>query len=352
MCIFVAEITNYIIMKSKALLLATSIVASSMAIYAGNYKVTAQLTEDEDGLTAYIVNYDTKQKVDSTIVENSKAIFNGAIENPFFAQLIIDGDRYGSFIVEDGYILVKNRQGHVSILNEKLNAYFNQFGKLQNEFQTTTDNAKQKEIYDTYNTLQGVILDKNATNPIGLYMFLQQMYEMNKAQVEIALDKYPQFKSSTRVNNYIAALAQKERTSPGHKYLDFEVTYDGKTSKLSDYVKPGKYTIVDFWASWCGPCMRQAVVLKDIYAEYKDKGLEIVGVAVWDEPHNTLEAIKTKELPWHNILNAQTIPTDLYGISGIPCIIIIGPDGTILSRDKQGDELKDDVRKALAGELK
>lgn len=352
MCIFVAEITNYIIMKSKALLLATSIVASSMAIYAGNYKVTAQLTEDEDGLTAYIVNYDTKQKVDSTTVENGQAIFNGSIDAPFFAQLIIDGDRYGSFIVEDGYILVKNRQGHGSILNEKLNAYFNQFGKLQNEFKTTTDNAKQKEIYDTYNTLQGVILDKNADNPIGLYMFLQQMYEMNKAQVEIALDKYPQFKSSTRVNNYIAALAQKERTSPGHKYLDFEVTYDGKTSKLSDYVKPGKYTIVDFWASWCGPCMRQAVVLKEIYAEYKDKGLEIVGVAVWDEPHNTLEAIKTKELPWHNILNAQTIPTDLYGISGIPCIIIIGPDGTILSRDKQGDELKEDVRKALAGELK
>ena len=52
------------------------------------------------------------------------------------------------------------------------------------------------------------------------------------------------------------------------------------------------------------------------------------------------------------MLNGQTIPTDLYGNSGIPCIIIIGPDGTILSRDKQGDELKADVRKALNGELK
>lgn len=339
-------------MKTKSFLFATTIVASSITAFAGNYKVSAQLTEDEDGLTAYIINYDTKQKVDSTIVENGKAIFNGAIENPFFAQLIVDGDRYGSFIVEDGTILVEKRQGHGSILNEKLNAYFNQFGKLQNDFKAATDTAKQKEIYETYNTLQGVILEKNADNPIGLYMFLQQMYEMDKTQVETALDKYPQFKSSARVNNYIAALEQKERTSPGHKYLDFEVTYDGKTSKLSDYVKPGKITVVDFWASWCGPCMRQAVVLKEIYTEHKDKGLEIVGVAVWDEPHNTLEAIKTKELPWHNMLNAQTIPTDLYGISGIPCIIIIGADGTILSRDKQGDELKEDVRKALAGELK
>ncbi len=339
-------------MKIKSLFFATSIVASSMAINAGNYNIVAQLSEDEDGLTAYILNYDTKQKVDSTIVENDQAIFNGNIDTPFFAQLVIDGDRYGSFIVEEGNITVTQKRGHNSILNEKLNAYFSQFGKLQNEFKETTDTTKQKEIYETYNTLQTVVLEHNANNPIGLYMFLQQMYEMNKEQVTIALDKYPQFKSSTRVNNYIAALKQKELTSLGHKYLDFEITYDGKTSKLSDYVKPDKYTIVDFWASWCGPCMRQAVVLKEIYAEYKNKGLEIVGVAVWDEPHNTLEAISSKELPWHNILNAQTIPTDLYGISGIPCIIIIGPDGTILSRDKQGDELKEDVRKALAGELK
>jgi thiol-disulfide isomerase/thioredoxin len=339
-------------MKFKSLFIATSLVASTMALNAGNYKVTTQLTEDENGLTAYIINYDTKQKVDSTIVENSQAIFKGTLEAPFFAQLIVDGDRYGSFIVEDGFVSVVNKQGKGSILNEKMNAYFAQFGKLQKDYSETTDTTKKEEIYKTYNTLLDVILEQNANNPIGLYLFMQKMYEMDKAQVEAALNQFPQFKSSTRVNNYIAALSQKERTSPGKKYIDFEITYDGKTSKLSDYVKPGKYTIVDFWASWCGPCMRQAVVLKEIYAEYKDKGLEIVGVAVWDEPQNTLEAIKTKELPWHNILNAQTIPTDLYGISGIPCIIIIGPDGTILSRDKQGDELKADVRKALAGELK
>ena len=339
-------------MKFKSLFIATSLVASTMALNAGNYKVTAQLTEDENGLTAYIINYDTKQKVDSTIVENNQAIFNGTLDAPFFAQLIVDGDRYGSFIVEDGTVLVENKQGKGSILNEKMNAYFAQFGKLQKDFSETTDTTKKEEIYETFNTLQDVIVEKNANNPIGLYMFMQKMYEMDMPKLNAALEQYPQFKSSTRVNNYIAAMKQKELTSPGNKYIDFEITYDGKTSKLSDYVKPGKYTIVDFWASWCGPCMRQAVVLKEIYAEYKDKGLEIVGVAVWDEPQNTLEAIKTKELPWHNILNAQTIPTDLYGISGIPCIIIIGPDGTILSRDKQGDELKADVRKALAGELK
>ena len=339
-------------MKIKSLFTIASIMASSAAVYAGNYKVTAQLTEDEDGLTAYIVNYDTKQKVDSTIVENSQAVFNNTADAPFFAQLVVDGDRYGSFIVEDGEIVVKDKRGAGSALNDRLVEFYANVAAIEAKFQeATTDEAKQA-LYKEYSNNMQNLMAENANNPLGLYLFVQQMYEMDMTQLNSALEQYPQFKSSTRVNNYIAAMERKELTSPGHQYVDFEIEYDGKTSKLSDFVKPGKYTIVDFWASWCGPCMRQAMVLKDIYAEYHDKGLEVVGVAVWDEPHNTLEAIKTKELPWHNILNAQTIPTDLYGISGIPCIIIIGPDGTILSRDKQGDELKEDVRKAMGGELK
>lgn len=81
--------------------------------------------------------------------------------------------------------------------------------------------------------------------------------------------------------------------------------------------------------------------------EYGPKGLEVIGVAIWDEPENTLRGIKDHELPWRNIINAQNIPTDIYGIRGIPCIILFGPDGTILSRDKQDEELNADVAKAI-----
>jgi len=88
-------------------------------------------------------------------------------------------------------------------------------------------------------------------------------------------------------------------------------------------------------------------MLKELYNKYKDKGLDVLGVAVWDKPEDTEAAIRNHNLPWESILDAQTIPTDLYGISGIPCIMLIGPDGTILSRDKQDDELRADVARYL-----
>ena len=88
-------------------------------------------------------------------------------------------------------------------------------------------------------------------------------------------------------------------------------------------------------------------MLKSIYNTYRDQGLEVLGVAVWDEPDATRAAIAEEGLPWQNILNAQSVPTDIYGITGIPCIILFGPDGTILSRGKQGDELRADVDAAM-----
>lgn len=144
---------------------------------------------------------------------------------------------------------------------------------------------------------------------------------------------------------------RKAATSPGKMFTDFEITYEGKTSKLSDYVGKGKYMLVDFWASWCGPCRREAQVLKEIYNGTSRDQLDILGVAVWDEPENTLEAINDLGLPWNHIINAQTVPTDLYGILGIPCIILFAPDGTIVSRDQQGDDLKAAVGSALGIEL-
>ena len=133
----------------------------------------------------------------------------------------------------------------------------------------------------------------------------------------------------------------RKATAEGVKFTDFEV----KGSKFSDYVGKGKYILVDFWASWCGPCKAEVPYLKNVYEKYAGKDFDILGVAVWDKDKATEKAIKDLSLPWNQIINAQSIPTDLYGIQGIPHIILISPDGTILKRNLRGADIEAEVAK-------
>ncbi|MBP9637894.1 MAG: TlpA family protein disulfide reductase, partial [Bacteroidaceae bacterium] len=84
--------------------------------------------------------------------------------------------------------------------------------------------------------------------------------------------------------------------------------------------------------------------IAEIYKEYKDKGLIVLGVASWDKVEDTNEAIKELNITWPQILNAQQIGTKAYGINGIPHIILFGPDGTILARDLRGEGMKQTVK--------
>jgi thiol-disulfide isomerase/thioredoxin len=135
------------------------------------------------------------------------------------------------------------------------------------------------------------------------------------------------------------------RTAEGQPFVDFEVEHEGRRCRLSDYVGRGQYVLVDFWASWCGPCRMEIPNLIQAYERYRDKGLVVLGIAAWDKPENTLKAIRDLHIPYPQILNTQSVATDLYGISAIPHIILFSPDGTVLARGLRGN----DILKKLAG---
>ncbi len=130
-------------------------------------------------------------------------------------------------------------------------------------------------------------------------------------------------------------------------FVDFEATYNGKTSRLSDYVGRGKYVLVDFWASWCGPCIGEIPHLIDVYNRYGGEDFTVLGVATWDELENTLAAIERLGIPYPQMLNAQTAGSDAYGIEGIPEIILFAPDGSIVARGLRGEQIAETVKKAL-----
>lgn len=337
-------------MKIRTIILSAAVAAGSLiGAYAGAYNVTVTCGEDADGAMAYLVNYDTGDKIDSVTVADSKAVFKGNLNDVAVARLIIDGQRVAQFILEDGDIAVDaaTRKVQGGKYNNLMNELDAQVEPIAQRFQTAANDSVRQAIYNEYTSFMQKSMTENLDNPIGYMFFLQQAYEMEPSEVEAMVEQHPSLKKYKRVEKLIQANKNKAATQPGSKFADFEIEYDGVKHRLSDVVGKGQYVLVDFWASWCGPCIRQTAVIKDLYNEYKDKGLKVLGVAVWDEPDDTKKAITQHSLEWECWLNGQNTPTDIYGISGIPCIILFGPDGTILSRDKQDEDLKADVRAAL-----
>lgn len=328
---------------NKLFTLAATLLLGSAISHAGEYKVTATLNEEANGSWAIITNYDNGDKIDSVLVENKVAVFNGNIDTPIGVRMIVGDNRFSQFFLEEGTISIDSEGVAVgSHLNDIWGEYQKEEARLAEEFHAATDDEAKEEIYARYRALTDSVRQANDNNAVGFFLFVQDAYDLTSAEINAYIAEHPAFASSQRLAKILSSITAKERTSEGCQYIDFEV--EGK--RLSDYVGKGKYVLVDFFASWCGPCMRQVRVLKDVYNSFKDKGtLTILGVAVWDEPAATKRAIAREEIPWECILNAQSLPTDLYGILGIPCIILISPDGTILSRDKQDIELVGDIYK-------
>lgn len=338
-----------------SLIAAAGIISCSAAV-TDNYNITVNFTPDEDGLLLYMVNYDNGIKIDSAEVVNGTATMSGVIDAPLMAQLVLDGNRAGSFILEPGQITVDTNRRKVDSkgpLHTQWEAFESNLQTIANDYRTiyqSEDSAKEaklKAIGARYDALTDSMFRANARNIIGYRLFLDKAYELTPAEFESMLVSNPFMAEFARVKKLRTSKANEAATSVGQMFKDFSVTNGDTVQRLSDYVGKGKWTLVDFWASWCGPCIRETETLKKLYSKYSDKGLDFLGVAVWDEPQNTQKAIEQHKLPWPMIINAQTIPTDIYGIAGIPCIILFDPQGNIVSRGKQGEALVEDVEKAM-----
>lgn len=334
--------------------ISTVILAACSGEAAAHYSVSYQANPSQQGLTAYITDYDTGEKIDSTLVtDNGLVSLDGDVSTPTLARLILNGNRTGVFILEQGDITINpdTRLGHGTPLNDAFAHYAgvcDSIGRLYDDAGADSaglaTRARLRKEYEIYNS---TMLEANASNPIGYYIFIQQAYEMDAPSLAEALRKMPQWSSSQRLAKLQSSQQKASATAVGNRFQDFEVTCNDSTYRLSDYVgRDGKYLLVDFWASWCGPCIKETRTIKRLSAS-NEKALNVLGVAVWDEPENTLRAIKAHQLPWPQIINSRNIATDLYGISSIPHIMIIDPQGTIVSRGLQGAELEAEIMRLL-----
>ena len=140
---------------------------------------------------------------------------------------------------------------------------------------------------------------------------------------------------------YWGMLQQMNITSKSAPDFEAEAP-DGTMHRLSEYAGRGQYVLIDFWASWCGPCIGSFPFMKEIYATYKDRGLVFLGVSCDKNRDAWLKALEKHQLPWTALRSParKGDACNLYGITGIPAVILIAPDGKVISTDLEGKELK------------
>ena len=343
-----------------------SFIAHAQTTY--SYRVEGELTDNSfNGKMLYIMRYDDNRYIDSTRVENQKFAFEGRTAIPSFCR-IDAGRNYGNFILDEGTIKV-NLYTHVPT-GTKLNEAFNKtiatvdsirkkgFAHLA-ELKKEKPNAEDwQPVWAEYYeqkirpSLLGYLKQQiisNKDNGVGEYAFRDYSMACNTDEMDALQTEIGNWLNSLKTVQAIKARFEAlKRTAVGKPFVDIAgENTEGKETRLSDFVGKGNYVLVDMWASWCAPCREEIPNLAEIYNTYKDKGLVILGIATWDKKDRIIKAIEDLNMTWPQLLDTRQKVMELYGVNGIPHIILFAPDGTIVARNLRGDEMKQKVAEIM-----
>lgn len=265
--------------------------------------------------------------------------------------------RYYVFL-EGGDVVLNgtNQEGHLVCIGtplcKEISEYETKGRQLWLDF-TENKIISRNEFESMNNNLRTTLIRRHAGDVYGFYMLQESVVSLPPIiQLELYNEVKERMPDALKNNSSILAviddimgrLTTYVNTSEGKKFVEIKTEYDGKEMRLSEYVGKGKYVLADFWASWCQPCLQSIPHLIELYEKYKRDGFEIVGIATRDKPEKTMEAIGKLSIPYPQIINAQTLPTDLYGIDAIPHTILFSPEGIVVARHIYEDRIDEKLK--------
>lgn len=315
-------------------------------------------------------------KVDSATLVNGEFVFKGAVKSPEFYSLTHKNLKYPiQFILENSAITVTKTADSLAMAEVKGSAAQEVYmGFYTVPWKEIT--AKAGEIYGKIDKAEaaakaaGVKVD--SLTRAGFDQEFAALDVQNKNAVKEYISKhpssagaaaiiydrfiaYPNFPVATELfasltkdaqqsvigSSITKAIAIDAKTAKGKPAPAFSMAdKDGKIVHLSDF--KGKYVLIDFWASWCGPCRKENPNVVAAYKKYHDKGFEIIGISLDSNKEAWLKAVDKDGLTWTHLSDLkgwQCATATTYGVKAVPASFLIDPNGKVVGKDLRGEEL-------------
>lgn len=364
-------------MRNLSLLVLLLLFIAACQSNSTKYQLTGNIAGLDSGIV-YLVKAEKGQAVtvDTAKYVDGKFSFKGSIAVPELHYLRLnERDYFAQFFLENEKIKVESYKDSLratkvtgSPTTDIFNEFLDEVELLNQRVQEYQQKYSQAMAQGNMDEVDKIKIDAEATNEnmrvfaknfvkehntsvVAPFITLTQLaQEMEYEELKNLVETFPpSLDASPYTKQLKDFVAEKGRTAVGTQAPEFTMNdQDGKPISLNSF--KGKYVLVDFWASWCGPCRQENPNVVKAYNDFKDKGFDILGVSLDRDRAAWLKAIEDDQLSWTHVSDLkywQNEVAQLYGVNSIPHSVLIGPDGKIVAKNLRGQDLHNKLKEVL-----